>query len=118
MSLKRVLETLAGLGLNQSDAKIYVFLAKKGPHTGKDLCNTLNMQKPLLYPCLQTLQRKGLVNVTTERPAMFSAVPFEKVLDLLVENRMEEAQHILKDKNKALSDWQSMTNEDQKSEDS
>jgi sugar-specific transcriptional regulator TrmB len=112
MSLKRVLETLAGLGLNQSDAKIYVYLAKKGPHTGKDLCNALSMQKPQLYPCLKNLQNKGLVNATRERPALFSAVSFEKVLDLLVKDKIEEAQRAQHEKDEALSEWESMMDED------
>lgn len=112
MSLKRVLETLAGLGLNQSDARVYVFLAKKGPHTGKDLCNAMNLKKPQVYPCLKNLQSKGLVNATSERPAVFSAASFEKVLDLLIEGKMEEAQRTQKDKQEALTYWQLMMNKD------
>jgi sugar-specific transcriptional regulator TrmB len=114
LSLKRVLEMLAGLGLNQSEAKIYVFLAKRGPHTGKDLCNALSMQKPLLYPCLRNLQSKGLVNATPERPATFSAISFEKVLDLLVEGKMEEVKRTEKDKEQALTFWRFMIDEDTK----
>jgi sugar-specific transcriptional regulator TrmB len=98
-------ETLAALGLNQSDANVYVFLAKTGPHKGKDLCNALNMPKPRLYQCLSKLKSKGAVSVTPERPAIFSAVPFEKVLDILVKAKMEEAQHTQQDKDEALSDW-------------
>ena len=108
MSLRRILETLAGLGLNQSDARVYVFLAKEGPQTGKDLCGALSLQKPQLYPCLKNLQRKGLVNATPQRPALFSAVSFDKVLDLLVQDKMEEAQRTLREKEKALTLWQSM----------
>ena len=115
MSIKRVLQTLAGLGLNESDAKIYVFLAKKGPHTGKDLCNAMNLKKPQVYPCLKNLQTRGLVNATPERPALFSAEPFERVLDLLVEDKMKEAQRTQKDREEALTYWQSMmTNEHEK----
>ena len=90
MSLKRVYETLAGLGLKQSDANVYVFLAKKGPHTGKDLYNALNMPKPCLYQCLRNLENKGVVTATRKRPAVFSAVPFEKVLDILVKVKLDE----------------------------
>jgi len=107
-----VLETLAGLGLKPSDANVYVFLAKKGPHTGKDLCNALNMPKPYLYQCLRNLESKGVVNATSERPALFSAVPFEKVLDIVVKVKLEEAERTQQDKNEALSQWQSLLNED------
>lgn len=111
MSLKRLLETLAGYGLNHSDAKIYVFLAKKGPHTGKNLATTLNMPKSQLYPCLRKLENKRIVIATHERPAQFSAVPFEKAIDLLVKAKLEEAQRTQQNTHKALCDWQSMLKE-------
>ena len=112
MSLHRVLETLAGIGLNQSDAGVYVFLAKNGPHNGKDLCNALNMPKYRLYQCLRKLEDSGVVNATPERPALFSAVPFEKVLDILVKTKLEEAQHMQQNMDEALSHWQALINED------
>ena len=112
MSLQRVLSTLMSFGLKRAEAQVYVFLAKKGPHTGKDLCNALSMQKPQLYPCLRNLQNKGLVKATLERPALFSAVSFEKVLDLLINDKIEEARHTQRDKDEALTNWQSMVKED------
>jgi sugar-specific transcriptional regulator TrmB len=108
MSLQKVLNTLMSFGLKQSDAQIYVFLAKKGPLTRKDLCAALSMPKPQVYPCLRNLQTKGLVIATIERPAMFSATPFEKVLDLLVKGKIAEAQQTQEDREKALAAWQSI----------
>ncbi len=105
MSLKRVLETLTGLGLRKPDAQLYVFLAKKGPHTGKDLCNALGKQKSQLYPCLRNLQNKQIINATKERPAIFSAIPFEGVLELLTTVKIEEARNAQRDKERALADW-------------
>lgn len=110
MSLKRVLETLAGFGLKQSDARVYVFLAKKGPHTGKNLCNALNMPKHQVYQCLRNLKSKCVVSATLEHPALFSAVPFEEVLDLLVKSKLDEAKRAQKNSEKALSEWKFMTN--------
>jgi HTH-type transcriptional regulator, sugar sensing transcriptional regulator len=109
-----VLETLASLGLKPSDANVYVFLAKKGPHTGKDLCNALNMPKPCLYQCLKNLESKGIINATSERPALFSAVPFEKVLDILVKVKLEEAERTQQEKDEAIFQWQSLFEEDLK----
>ena len=106
-----MLETLAGFGLKQSDARIYVFLAKKGPHTGKDLCNALTMSQHQVYQCLRNLENKAIVTATSEHPASFSAVPFEKVLDILVKAKLEEAERTRQDKDEALSDWQSLMKE-------
>ncbi len=66
------------------------------------------MQKQHLYITLKSLQGKGLVNATLERPARFSAVPFDKVLDLFVKSKMEEASQIRQGKQEILSDWRSI----------
>jgi sugar-specific transcriptional regulator TrmB len=108
LSLKQVLETLACFDLKQSDVKVYVFLAKKGPHTGKDISNMLNMPRWQLYQCLRNLEGKGVVSGTPERPALFSAVPFEKVIDLIIKAKLEEAEHAQQNSHKALLDWKSM----------
>jgi sugar-specific transcriptional regulator TrmB len=107
-----VLDTLTSFGLKRIDAQVYVFLAKKGPHKGRDLSNALKLPKQRLYPCLNCLKHKKLINSTPNRPALFSAVPFEEALDLLVKAKMEEAQHTQQNTDKALSDWQSMINGD------
>jgi sugar-specific transcriptional regulator TrmB len=106
-----MLKTLTGFGIKPTDAQVYVFLAKKGPHTGKDLSHAMNLHKHQLYTCLKCLRTKGFVTASRERPALFSAVPFENVVDLLVKTRLEEAQQAQLDKDNALSDWQSMMKE-------
>jgi sugar-specific transcriptional regulator TrmB len=111
LSLKRILETLTSFGLKQSDAKVYVFLAKKGPHTEADLSDALNMPKNQTYQCLRNLEDKGIVTATRDRPALFSALPFEKVLDLLVKAKLEEARRTEQNTYEALCNWKSMLKE-------
>ena len=108
MSQERVLKTLIDIGLSQTDAQVYLFLSRKGPQKGRTISKALNMNKQQLYPCLKNLQSKGIVNATIEFPARFSAVPFEKVLDLFIKAKLEEAQRIQQNKEKILSDWQSI----------
>ena len=114
MSLKRVLETLVSYGLKPSDVKIYIFLAKKGPHNGRELCNILTMPKHQIYQCLRNLQAKGIITATPERPALFFAVPFEKVLEILVKTKLQEAERTQQEKAEALSKWQTLTDENLK----
>jgi len=66
------------------------------------------MPKQTLYLTIKNLQSKGLVTATLEHPAKFSAVPFEKVLDLFIKAKTEEAQRIKQDKKNLLLDWQSI----------
>ena len=108
MSQEKVFKTLESLGLSKPDAQVYIFLGKKGPQKGKDIAKALKMPKQRLYLVLKNLQSKGIVNATLEHPAKFSALPFEKALDLFVKAKMEEAHRIDGDKNEILSDWQSI----------
>ena len=108
MSQEKVLQTLSDLGLTRLDTKVYIYLAKKGPQKGIEISKALKVQKQPLYRSLKNLQKKAIVSATLERPARFSAVPFEKVLDLFIRAKLEEAQNIQTEKNKLLSSWQTI----------
>jgi len=108
LSQEKVYRTLASFGLTRTDAKVYIYLAKEGPRKGKDLRNALNMQKQQLYPCLKNLQSRGVVTTTCKRPVLFSALPFEKVLDLFMKVSIEEAEHLMQNKEELLSAWRVM----------
>ena len=112
MSLERVLKTLEGFGLSRMDAKVYVYLAKKGPKKGRELANALQVTKQQLYPSLKNLKNKGVVTASLERPALFSAVAFEKVVELLIKIKVEQAKAIKETKEELLSSWRSMTKQD------
>lgn len=108
MSKEKLLKTLEELGLSKLDSRVYFFLAKKGPKRAKEVTLALKISKQQLYPSLRSLQSKSLVNATLEHPARFSAVHFEKALDLFIKAKMEEAKSIQQNKDKILSDWQSI----------
>ncbi len=95
-------------GLTDLDAKIYVFVAKKGLVKALDILKAMKINKEQIYRSLKKLQSKGLVTATLEHPARFSAVPMEKVLDMLIRAKMEEAQEIRQNKEEILSIWNSM----------
>ncbi len=108
MSQEKVLKTLSDLGLTRLDSKVYIYLAKMGPKKGREIAKALKVQKPQLYRSLKSLQNKAIVSATLERPARFSAVSFEKVLDLFIRTKLEEAQNIQTEKDKLLSSWQTI----------
>lgn len=108
MSQEKVLKTLRDLGLTRLDTEVYIYLAKKGPQKGKEISKALKVQKQQLYRSLKNLQKKAIVSATLERPARFSAVPFEKALDLFIRAKLEEAQNIQTEKNRLLSSWQTI----------
>jgi sugar-specific transcriptional regulator TrmB len=108
LSLELLIETLVELGFKPTDAQVYILLAKKGPQRGKDLVNSLRITKQQLYPSLKNLKERCVVNSTHERPAVFSAVPIEQVLDALIKTRIKEIQRMIQNKEELLSRWQLM----------
>ena len=60
---------------------------------------------------LKRLQNKGITIANDERPFEFSAVPFEDVLDLLMEIKKEQAQALKESSKEALSSWRKIVEE-------
>lgn len=106
MSYEQMLNALVNLELSQADAQVYIFLAAKIPQKARDIANALKIGKQKLYPCLKNLREKGIVNVTGSHPNLFSAVPIENVIDLLVKANLEEAQSMEQKRQEILAHWQ------------
>jgi sugar-specific transcriptional regulator TrmB len=108
MSLERFLDTLTNLGLTLAEAQTYVFLAKKGPHRQKELACALGLTKQQTHSALRGLHAKGMVKVTREPTFQFSAISIEKMLDLMMKAKMEQARDVQANRSEFLSMWRSM----------
>ena len=56
-----------------------------------------------IYSSLRNLQTKGLV---TKDRTLFSALPFEEALELLISKEKEKAQAVQKSKDELLASWE------------
>ncbi len=112
MSLERVLKILESLGLQRADAEMYIYLAKKGPKREQELFRAFKMTDAQLRSSLENLQTRGVVTATLEQSALFSAVAFERALDLLIRVNIEHAQIIKETKKEILKNWQTMEKRD------
>ena len=101
MSLERVFKALVSLGLSETDARVYVYLALKGPTEAGSIVDNLKMSRQQIYRSLKYLQNKGIVFVDSTGRCGFSALAFEKALELLIETEKTETQ-ILQDTKEAL----------------
>lgn len=81
MSLERVIKALTGLGLTRSDAEVFIYQAKKGPQTIVEIARALNYGTHKISTSLTTLITKELA---TANHGIFSVIPFEEALDLLI----------------------------------
>jgi sugar-specific transcriptional regulator TrmB len=103
LSLELIIKALIGLGLSRSDAEIYVYLTKKGPQKTVDLAKALIYDKREVYSSLRNLQTKGLV---TKDRTLFSALPFEEALELLIKRKKNQAQAIQNNKEELMATWE------------
>ena len=108
MSQEQVLKTLIDLGLTRLDSQVYIYLAKKGPQKGQEISKGLKIQKQQLYRSLKNLQGKGIVESSLKHPAQFSAVSFDKVVDIFVKAKMAEANRIQENKEEILASWKAL----------
>jgi sugar-specific transcriptional regulator TrmB len=111
MSLEQMLDTLVGLGLTRTEAQVYVFLAKKGPHTRKDLTNAMKLTKQQLYQSLENLRAKRMIKATRECQDQFTAVSLEKVLDQFMKATKKQAEALQASRAEILFSWRSMVKE-------
>lgn len=105
MSLERIFKALIKLGLTETDTRVYIFLATKKPNIARNIAEKLKISKHQIYLSLKRLQAKEIVNSTNEQPATFSALPFEKALNKLIDAKTEEAQNIEQNKEELLAAW-------------
>lgn len=102
-----MLKLLESFGLARTEAEVYVYLAKKGPRNKQDLADALQIAEQQLHESLKSLQSRGVVTATVEQSALFSAVAFEKVLDLIVDVNIKRASAIKQAKEELLARWRS-----------
>jgi len=106
VSQESIIQSLMNLGLTKTEAKVYFYLSKRGSRKASEITSALKMKRQQLYPVIRKLQSESIITSTLDRPAEFSAVALEKILDLFAKAKFEEAKTIQLTKSKLLSDWQ------------
>ncbi|HJW65691.1 MAG TPA: helix-turn-helix domain-containing protein [Candidatus Bathyarchaeia archaeon] len=112
MSKEWMLKMLESLGLKHLDAEVYLYLVQNKPQEARNIAEALETYKRKLYRSLKSLQRKGMVNVSQERPARFSAISLDKVLDQFIKANREEAERIEENKEQIFSIWRTEVSRD------
>ncbi len=106
-----VLDILRDFGLTAKESEIYVLLCKKGPLKGLEVSKMLGMHKGEAYRVLKSLQRRGMVESIIESPLRFSAVSFERFLNMNIEAKRREADTLEKKKEEILEQWRNFDSE-------
>jgi sugar-specific transcriptional regulator TrmB len=107
-----MLKTLTSLGFKYTEAEVYISLTRSGSQGIREIAEALKTSRMQVYRSLKNLKARGIVQASNNRPAEFSALSFEKVLDALIKANVEEAKRLETEKERILSRWQIMIKED------
>lgn len=103
-----MLKTLANLGFGKRDTDVYVFLSEMGPQKGKIIADVLHLSRQQLYRSLKYLRKRHVVNISVDHPVLFSAIPFEQLIELVIGIKLEQARVLKESREELLSSWRSM----------
>lgn len=86
-AINDIVAELQEYGLTRNEARVLVFLAKTGPSKASEVARAVQINRTETYRTIRNLQRRGLVEATLERPVRFQSGPFEKSLQVLIDER-------------------------------
>lgn len=78
-----IFKALERLGLTALEARAYVVLLRTGPSTGYRVAQGIKRSPPNAYRLIESLVRKGLVEIEDGEKRLCRAVPYRQMLDLL-----------------------------------
>lgn len=100
-----MIKALITLGFGKCDAEIYVFLALNGAQRASTLAKALRICEKKVRHILEELQNRKVISVSQDLPKQFSALPFDRLLDLIIEGSLQKARKMEQDKDDLLTLW-------------
>jgi sugar-specific transcriptional regulator TrmB len=82
------------LGLTVSQARIYLSLAKAISLTAQEISAISKVSRPDVYRILTQLQETGLTQKIIAKPVEFNAIPIDKCITTLINNRIQKTREL------------------------
>jgi predicted transcriptional regulator len=105
MSLERIVTALVNLGLSNTDARVYIHLAIRGPSLTRNLGKSLKMNCVEILKSLKKLQNIGIVTDCKDNLGKSLALPFGQALEMLIEVKEKQAKEVKKRRKELLANW-------------
>ncbi len=86
-AVNEIVAELLEYGLTRNEARVLVYLAKTGPSKASEVARAVQINRTETYRTIKNVQRRGLIEATLERPVRFQSVPFDKCLQILIDER-------------------------------
>ncbi len=100
-----LLTSLLEFGLTQNQARVYLFLSKNNSKSAPDISKSLKIARTETYHLLNGLQSKGITIAAFGKPTKFQAIPFDKSINILVNNERSRIDELEKQTLYMISQW-------------
>jgi sugar-specific transcriptional regulator TrmB len=100
-----LLTSLLEFGLTQNQARVYLFLSKNSPKSAPEISKSLKIPRTETYHLLNGLQSKGITIASFGKPTKFQSVPFDKSINILVNNERTRIDELEKQTLYMISQW-------------
>lgn len=117
LQVDRVKGELTKFGLTQNQAKVFIYLGKYGPKTAPEVVSALQMPRTETYHLLTQLQNKGIITVEFSSPTVYSALPFDKAIFMLINSEKEKISMLAKKEEELTDLWETIPTMESESKD-
>src|SRR3989442_3404714 len=90
MRLSEATEAIRRIGLSKYEAVVFVILARAGVATAGEIARASGVKRVQTYRALESLEGRGFVEVTLERPKRYAARAAGEVFDMVAEEKRAE----------------------------
>jgi len=105
MRLSEASEALQRVGLSRYEAVVFVNLARSGAATAGELARASGVNRVQTYRALESLESRGLVEVTIDRPRRYAARAVDDVFEMIAEEKRAELEKLDAVRKTLLEGW-------------
>ncbi len=104
-----MIEALRRIGLSQYEASIFVNLARAGEVTAGELAQASGVNRVQTYRALESLEARGLVEVTLQRPRRFAVRAIQEAFEMIADEKRAELELVETTRRQVLDAWARFT---------
>ncbi len=105
MRISDATEALQGIGLSRYEALVFVNLARAGAATAGEVARASGVNRVQTYRALESLEARGLVEMTLDRPRRYAARAINSVFEMIAEEKRLELEKLDAVRKSLLEAW-------------
>lgn len=105
------IKTLVGLGINGTQAKISLALARIGPSTISEISDSSAVARPDAYRAVIELEKQGLIERMVSTPTKYELLPLSDVLSTLIGRREIQSRELQEKSASLLKEYENLEDE-------